>query len=190
MNEIKENLVLSSSISFQNLMENVDIMCYLFKYLQIKDQLKMTKISKTYRSLIVEHLWKVKHKNLAIFKINRNFVIYSNVPANNFRDIFKDPKHYEVNILNKEEINLFLQLHSNNVHKLHLWGEDWKIQVFEGFLFDLNSYEFRKLQEITYCDVCISKQNLQALCENCPKLECLHIKNFLLTKNADAMPYR
>lgn len=163
---------------------NIEILCNIFQYLNLQEQLKSTQVCTQFRDVIVDYIWKKKYTAILIAQTCSNFVL------SNGKDCYGNLKaeivnflHENKEILNKTNFNEFMSLIGDNIKTLALLSNPSKGQNLYnpldfGFTFD-NGNKFTNLTTIKFKRMIITEEDLKLLNTNCLKLQKLCLQGCL-----------
>ena len=180
---------------------NVDVLYEIFQYLNLEEHLKLTRVCKRFRIVVVDFIWKNKYKNLEVCKTSQHFgmLLTNNTSAESFsmenqNEIGFESVKEDKTVLNKKDIETFLQLIVNNIKVLVLYSPNMYFKfthdenevrsssplIFNptefGVPFD-SRHRFINLTTIVFQHVILTEKDLKFLNNNCNKLEKLSFEN-------------
>ncbi|KAM7363957.1 uncharacterized protein ACRADG_000676 [Cochliomyia hominivorax] len=182
----------------EKIISNVDVLYEIFQYLNLEELLKLTKVCTYFRSVIVDFIWKNKYKNVEVCKMSQHFgmLLTNNVIVNSdeSNEIGFECIKEDKTILNRRDIDIFLQLIVNNVKTLILYTPtinykrtDEENDVMKSTTFIFSPYEFGvtfdirhrfiNLTTISFQHVIITEKDLRLLNKSCSKLEKICLDN-------------
>lgn len=177
---------------------NVDVLYEIFQYLNLEELLKLTKVCTSFRTVIVDFIWKNKYTNVEVCKMSQHFgMLLTNNVANSdeSNEIGFECIREDKTILNRRDINTFLQLIVKNIKTLILYtptvnykqanNDENDVMKMNSFIFNTNEFgvtfeanhRFINLTTISFQHVIITEKDLRLLNKSCNKLEKICLDN-------------
>lgn len=177
---------------------NVDVLYEIFQYLNLEELLKLTKVCTSFRTVIVDFIWKNKYTNVEICKMSQHFgMLLTNNVANSdeSNEIGFECIREDKTILNRRDVNTFLQLIVKNIKTLILYtptvnykqanNDENDVMKMNSFIFNTNEFgvtfedkqRFINLTSISFQHVIITEKDLRLLNKSCNKLEKICLDN-------------
>lgn len=180
---------------------NVDVLYEIFQYLNLEEHLKLTRVCKRFRTVVVDFIWKNKYKNLEICKTSQHFgmLLTNNTSAADCNMASQNEIGFEClkedkTVLNKKDINTFLELIVKNIKVLVLYSpniyfkfthDENEIRSSSPLIFNPTEFgvpfdsrhRFINLNTILFQHVILTEKDLKFLNNNCNHLEKLSFEN-------------
>ncbi|KAI8118392.1 hypothetical protein FF38_04431 [Lucilia cuprina] len=183
----------------EKVITNVDVLYEIFQYLNLEELLKLTQVCRQFRIVIVDFIWKNKYKNLEVCKMSQHFgmLLTNNAANNNYNrnnEVGYECVKEDKTILNRKDIDTFLQLIVDNIKTLVLYtptinykslNDDNDMMKCSSLIFSPTEFgvtfdyrhRFINLTAISFQHVIICEKDLRLLNRYCSKLQKICLDN-------------
>lgn len=144
----------------KHIFNNKKIVLYILKNLNLKDQLKMAKISKRFEYILIYILWPQTQSTIIMHKIPDAMIFSENV---------KDQVKAKKIALNDQESREFLLLNKDNIESLNFASKYEYYVKNKSILFE-NIQIFQNLIQLRYKNIIVKEKQLKILAKECKKL--------------------
>lgn len=144
--------------SAENILHNPLLLENIFKFLSLKEQLKLTKLCSQFQEVIIYHIWKIEYKKLHVLEVMAKYIILNILPNENLSE--NDFKEFlKFNVLNIKElkINTFSLLNKCSI-------------IFQLHLI------FPNLSKLSIRNIKLTKEDIKGLWTCFPNLQIFSIK--------------
>lgn len=152
---------------------NIDILKTIFQYLNIQQQIKLSKVCTEFQYVIVNCMWRYKYRQIKVYKLNGDSnIIETNSNRDNESNLLK--QHF-VNVTN-EELQNFLKLNQENIIELEI--SDYRSDDLEEYKYKIinNEWNFINLEKLYLLYINIDVKQMEMIYENCKNLKVLQLK--------------